>query len=73
MYKLNDNWIPVGRGHILPQPTTISNLIPATLYSIKVTAYNEAGKISQNFVVITRALNGGEFEILRWNTYLLTH
>ncbi|XP_065220184.1 cell adhesion molecule Dscam1-like isoform X2 [Planococcus citri] len=58
MYKLKDNWIPVGRGHLMPQPTTISNLIPASLYSIKITAHNEAGKTPQNFAVITRSSNG---------------
>lgn len=66
MYKLKDNWIPVGRGHLLPQATTISNLVPASLYAIKITAHNEAGKTSQNFAVVTRSSNGGENDLLKY-------
>lgn len=60
-YRVNDDWINIGRGHVLPRPVTISNLIPATLYTVKVGAYNDAGKISQSFALTTRSVNGGKY------------
>lgn len=58
-YKVEENWIFVGKGHLFPQPVTISNLIPATLYTVRVGVFNEVGKIFQNFVITTRSASGG--------------
>lgn len=70
-YKLEDNWIPVGKGHLLPQPVTISNLIPAALYTIKIGVFNEAGKVYQHFVLTTRSPSGGNLHLITKRSIML--
>lgn len=58
-YKLDNNWIYASKGHLTPQPITISDLVPATLYAFRIGVFNEAGSIYQNFAITTRSLSGG--------------
>ena len=58
-YRLDNNWNHVGKGQLAPEPISISDLVPAALYTFRIGVFNEAGNILQNFVLTTRSLSGG--------------
>lgn len=58
-YKHGQNWIPYGNGYLPATEITIGKLIPATVYTVRVIAYNTAGKTANDYVFATRSLNGG--------------